>query len=221
MSHRPDTNGSLHRRRQFLKSLAAAAGIAAITTETAFGSSLLLRSAKDDTPPQKKETCTTSYTLTSSKTWVVPATETKTMDLPPGPPGTMTRTYTAAPTYTLSSSETYTVDSPPGSTISLTSSKKGESDPNKSFSVVVTISHDGQGYSYTANRPWAHTVSQTLTQTVSGAYPCGDQALGLDQSAELKRAADRVLANRVETVDSLEDLFEVTSRRGGVHHLNF
>lgn len=221
MSQQYESNSPLHRRREFLKSLAAAAGIAAIAAEQALGSSLLLRAQDDPAPVPPKKFCTASGTFTESSSWVLHSYETATSEFPPAPPYTMTRSFSSGATYSESQVETFTSGEPVSASYTRTTILKRAASPASTHSAVYTLSFNGTVLSMTLQRPFPVTMNETKTKTVSVSYPCpgGGSLVGDSNSQELLVGAGQVNLRR-GTVDGPEDLFHALSRGGGVQHLN-
>lgn len=221
MTQQFDSHSPLHRRRQFLKSLAAAAGLAAMATEQALGSSLLLRAAQDEEPPADADLCTLTFTKTYSQSRGVLKTQVMTVDLPPGPPGTFTMTGSLAFTTSYSVVQTYTSIFPPGCSVTLTEEHIVSMEPAKTISFVSTFSCNGTGWTITASRAFAHTVSETLKETHSGVYPCnGDKSLGASEDAVSRLLLESANPRRRQTIDSKEDLFHIIGRGRGLSQVN-
>lgn len=220
MTDKTSKDPALQRRRNFLKSLAAAAGVAAFSTEQAFGASLLLRSQEPIPHQDKQKYCTTSGTVTESRTYVLQSCETAATDLPGGEPGTFTQSFSVPASQSSTVVETFTNSVPAPASYTRTTKVVRQNKPNKSHSGVITYSFDGKNVTTTVKRPFDLTVSESTTKTISVSYPCdGDQSLKLPTSGEQLVAAQLTGLSR-NTIDSSADLLNVVTRGGSLRCLN-
>jgi hypothetical protein len=216
MTTDPILDASSQRRRRFLKAIASAAGIAVVSPQQAFGSSLLMPSLAG--PAQEGEPCTSTRTKSGSHVVTKPSYFT-TAYVSWSTISTKAWTFSCNATYVSSYSETYYV--PDLMWFTLVRHETVSFSPPKTYSGAATMSWDGTGFSYTEMRAFDVTYTWVYSETETMSLGCQD-AKALSQGVGLSEIPPALQVRGLprHMVDSPEDLHGVNGLFGRLRHLN-